>query len=259
MLFFKGLLVGLGKILPGVSGSLMAISMNVYEPLLSSISDIFKKPKESIKFLFPMLSGIVLSIILFSKILKILINKYYFSILLLFIGLIIGSIDFPFKEFKNKSIPKILIFIFLIIFPIFINIISININIKVSFFNNIILGIIEAISTIIPGISGTAIFIVLKKYELILEMLSNPFNNLDILIPFIIGIIIGVFVLSKLITYIIRKHPILFMVIIKAFTLSTLIIMYLNTLKLNKSIIDIIVGEILLVLGCILSKKMNNL
>ena len=256
MLFFKGLLVGLGKILPGVSGSLMAISMNVYEPLLSSISDIFKKPKESIKFLFPMLSSIVLSIILFSKILKILINKYYFSILLLFIGLII---DFSFKEFKNKSIPKILIFIFLIIFPIFINIISININIKVSFFNNIILGIIEAISTIIPGISGTAIFIVLKKYELILEMLSNPFNNLDILIPFIIGIIIGVFVLSKLITHIIRKHPILFMVIVKAFTLSTLIIMYLNTLKLNKSIIDIIVGEILLVLGCILSKKMNNL
>lgn len=49
------------------------------------------------------------------------------------------------------------------------------------------------------------------------------------------------------------------MVIVKAFTLSTLIIMYLNTLKLNKSIIDIIVGEILLVLGCILSKKMNNL
>ena len=121
MLFFKGLLVGLGKILPGVSGSLMAISMNVYEPLLSSISDIFKKPKESIKFLFPILSSIVLSIILFSKILKILINKYYFSILLLFIGLIIGSIDFSFKEFKNKSIPKILIFIFLIIFPIFIN------------------------------------------------------------------------------------------------------------------------------------------
>ena len=94
MLFFKGLLVGLGKILPGVSGSLMAISMNVYEPLLSSISDIFKKPKESIKFLFPMLSGIVLSIILFSKILKILINKYYFSILLLPSGVSITVLVF---------------------------------------------------------------------------------------------------------------------------------------------------------------------
>ena len=259
MLFLKGLLIGIGKILPGVSGSLMAISMNVYEPLLSSISDIFKKPRDSIRFLFPILSGIILSIILFSNVLKILVYKYYFSVLLLFIGLIIGTIDFSFKEFENKRIPKIIIFVFLIIFPIFINTLSVNINISVSFFNNIILGIIEAVSTIIPGISGTAIFIVLKKYELILDMLSNPFNNLDILIPFIIGIIIGVFILSKMITYIIKKHPILFMVIVKAFTLSTLIIMYLNTLKLDKSIIDIIVGEILLVVGCIVSKKINCL
>ena len=259
MLFLKGLLIGIGKILPGVSGSLMAISMNVYEPLLSSISDIFKKPRDSIRFLFPILSGIILSIILFSNVLKILVNKYYFSVLLLFIGLIIGTIDFSFKEFENKRIPKIIIFVFLIIFPIFINTLSVNINISVSFFNNIILGIIEAVSTIIPGISGTAIFIVLKKYELILDMLSNPFNNLDILIPFIIGIIIGVFILSKVITYIIKKHPILFMVIVKAFTLSTLIIMYLNTLKLDKSIIDIIVGEILLAVGCIVSKKINCL
>ena len=259
MLFLKGLLIGIGKILPGVSGSLMAISMNVYEPLLSSISDIFKKPRDSIRFLFPILSGIILSIILFSNVLKILVNKYYFSVLLLFIGLIIGTIDFSFKEFENKRIPKIIIFVFLIIFPIFINTLSVNINISVSFFNNIILGIIEAVSTIIPGISGTAIFIVLKKYELILDMLSNPFNNFDILIPFIIGIIIGVFILSKVITYIIKKHPILFMVIVKAFTLSTLIIMYLNTLKLDKSIIDIIVGEILLVVGCIVSKKINCL
>lgn len=259
MLFLKGLLIGIGKILPGVSGSLMAISMNVYEPLLSSISDIFKKPRDSIRFLFPILSGIILSIILFSNVLKILVNKYYFSVLLLFIGLIIGTIDFSFKEFEDKKISKIIIFVFLIIFPIFINTLSVNINISVSFFNNIILGIIEAVSTIIPGISGTAIFIVLKKYELILDMLSNPFNNLDILIPFIIGIIIGVFILSKVITYIIKKHPILFMVIVKAFTLSTLIIMYLNTLKLDKSIIDIIVGEILLVVGCIVSKKINCL
>ena len=107
---------------------------------------------------------------------------------------------------------------------------------------------------------GCSVYNVLLEVDRVSEAIRKTnFNNLDILIPFIIGIIIGVFVLSKLITHIIRKHPILFMVIVKAFTLSTLIIMYLNTLKLNKSIIDIIVGEILLVLGCILSKKMNNL
>lgn len=259
MLFFKGLLVGLGKILPGVSGSLMAISMNVYEPLLSSISDIFKKPKESIKFLFPMLSGIVLSIILFSKILKILINKYYFSILLLFIGLIIGSTDFSFEEFKNKKFVKITIFMFVFLSIILINKLSFNIKLNDNFLTYIILGIIEALSTIIPGISGTAIFIVLKKYDLILEILSNPFKNFLILIPFIVGIIIGVIAISKIILYILKKYPVIFMVIIKALTFSTLFLMYLNTFTVSRSIKDIIIGEILLIIGIIISKKMNNL
>lgn len=259
MLFLKGLLVGIGKILPGVSGSLMAISMNIYEPLLISISEIIKKPKQSIKYLFPIISGIIISLCIFSNILKLLINKYYFPILLLFIGLIIGSTDLSLKEFKNKKTSKIIIFITIIIITLSINYLTLNINIKNTFINNIFLGLIEAISTIIPGISGTAIFIVLKKYEQILNMLSSPLNNLNMLIPFIIGIIIGILLISKIITYLLRKHPILFMVIIKAFTLSTLIIMFINTLKINKTISEIIIGEILLIIGCILSKKLNSL
>lgn len=259
MLFIKGLIIGLGKILPGVSGSLMAISMKVYEPLLESINSFFKNPKKNIKFLLPILSGIIVSIIIFSKIISILLKKYYFPILLLFIGLIIGSIDFNIKEFKTKKIPKIIIFTISFTLIILINKLSLNITLKDTFFTNILLGIIEAISTIIPGISGTAIFIVLKKYEMIINMLSNPISNINILIPFLIGIIIGIILITKSIIYISKKHPIIFIIIIKAFTLSTLLIMYLNTLTINRTINDIIIGEILLIIGCILSKKMNNL
>ena len=259
MLFIKGLIIGIGKILPGVSGSLIAISMKVYTPLLESINNFFKSPKKNMKFLFPILSGIIISVILFSNIIRILINKYYFPVLLLFIGLIIGSTDFSFTDFKNKKIVKIIIFTLVFLSIIFINKLSFNIRLNDGFFTYIMLGIIEAISTIIPGISGTAIFIVLKKYDLILEILSNPFRNILILIPFIVGIIIGVIAISKIILYILKKHPVIFMVIIKALTFSTLFLMYLNTFTVSRSIKDIIVGEILLVIGIILSKKMNNL
>lgn len=259
MLFFKGILIGIGKILPGVSGSLMAISMKVYEPLLQSISSFFKEPKKSINFLFPIISGIILSIILFSNVLKILINNYYFPILLLFIGLIVGSLEFEFDEFKNKKIPKIIIFTLLFTITILINKLSVNINLENNFLTYIFLGIIETLSTIIPGISGTAIFIVLKKYDLILEMLSNPFNNLTSLIPFLIGIIISLILLAKFITYVLKKHPILFVVIIKSFSLSTLFLMYFKTLQLDKTIYDIIIGEILLIIGFIISKRMNKI
>lgn len=259
MLFLKGILIGIGKILPGVSGSLMAISMKVYEPLLQSISSFFKEPKKNINFLFPIISGIILSIILFSNVLKILINNYYFPILLLFIGLIVGSLEFKFDEFKNKKIPKIIIFTLLFTITILINKLSVNINLENNFFTYIFLGIIETLSTIIPGISGTAIFIVLKKYDLILEMLSNPFNNLTSLIPFLIGIIISLILLAKIITFFLKKHPILFVVIIKSFSLSTLFLMYFKTLQLDKTIYDIIIGEILLIIGFIISKRMNKI
>ena len=148
-------------------------------------------------------------------------------------------------------------FVFLSI--ILINKLSFNIKLNDNFLTYIILGIIEALSTIIPGISGTAIFIVLKKYDLILEILSNPFKNFLILIPFIVGIIIGVIAISKIILYVLKKHPVIFMVIIKTLTFSTLFLMYLNTFTVSRSIKDIIIGEILLIIGIIISKKMNNL
>ncbi len=259
MLFIKGLIIGIGKILPGVSGSLIAISMGIYTDILESINSLFKNFKKNFSFLFQVLSGSIISIILFSNIIKVLINKYYFSVLLLFIGLIIGSIDYSFNDFKNKKIYKIIIFITIFLFVILINKLSFNIKLNDGFLTYIILGIIEALSTIIPGISGTAIFIVLKKYDLILEILSNPFRNISIFIPFVIGIIIGIIVVSKIILYILKKHPVIFMVIVKALTFSTLFLMYLNTFTVNRTLKDIIIGEILLVIGIILSKKMNNL
>lgn len=259
MLFFKGILIGIGKILPGVSGSLIAITMKLYEPLLEHISTIFKNPKKSIKFLFPILSGILFSILTFSNILKILINKYYFLILLLFIGLIIGSTEFTFDEFKNKKTQKITLFITILLTTLLINKLSININLENNIFTYILLGLIEILSTIIPGISGTAIFIILKKYELVLEILSNPLNNINILLPFLFGILIGLLSITKLITYIIKKHPNIFKITIKAFQLSTLILMYLKTLQLNKTIKEIFIGQILLLIGIILSKKLNKL
>ena len=42
-LFIKGLIVGLGKIIPGVSGSLLAISLNVYDRAILAITNFSRK------------------------------------------------------------------------------------------------------------------------------------------------------------------------------------------------------------------------
>ena len=49
ILFLKGFIIGIGKIIPGVSGSVLAVSMGVYEKSLDYLANFRKMLK---KFLF---------------------------------------------------------------------------------------------------------------------------------------------------------------------------------------------------------------
>ena len=77
MLFIKGIIIGIGKIIPGVSGSMLAISMGIYEQLVNSVNNLFKDFKKNIKFLAKIGFGIAISIILFSNIILKCLDSYY--------------------------------------------------------------------------------------------------------------------------------------------------------------------------------------
>ena len=106
ILFLKGFIIGIGKIIPGVSGSVLAVSMGVYEKSLDYLANFRKKFKESISFLMPLGLGIVLSILLFSKIILFFLNSYPMPTLCLFFGLLIGTIPNVIKKL-NLSIKII--------------------------------------------------------------------------------------------------------------------------------------------------------
>ena len=106
ILFLKGFIIGIGKIIPGVSGSVLAVSMGVYEKSLDYLANFRKKFKESICFLMPLGLGIIMAILLFSKIILFFLNSYPMPTLCLFFGLLIGTIPnlyhkvrFDFKDY----------------------------------------------------------------------------------------------------------------------------------------------------------------
>lgn len=90
--FIKGLFIGLGAILPGISSGVICIVVGLYEKLLNSILSFFKDIKGNIKFLFPIVLGIIVGIILFSHTILYLLNIIPFQTKSLFIGLLLGSI-----------------------------------------------------------------------------------------------------------------------------------------------------------------------
>ena len=59
ILFLKGLVIGMGQIIPGVSGGMLAISLGLYDKCISIISNIFDNFKNNIKFLLPIFLRII--------------------------------------------------------------------------------------------------------------------------------------------------------------------------------------------------------
>ena len=112
-LFLKGFVFGIANIIPGVSGGTLALTMGIYEDLISSISNIFKKFKRSMSFLLPFILGAIISIISLSKVIDICLTKYETLTIIFFIGLIIGGIPLLFKNINIKkiTIPKFLVFL----------------------------------------------------------------------------------------------------------------------------------------------------
>ena len=197
-LFIKGIIIGLGKILPGVSGSILAIRLNVYEEIVISVNTLFSNFKNNIIFLTKIGLGILLSIILGSNVLSHLLNNYYKLTVYIFSLLLLTGIPVIVKEIKNY----IIVIITFILYILIMYLPSINIST-----NYYLIGFIEAFTTIIPGISGTALLMSLGIYDEYLDLFSNiylfEFNKL---LPFILGLIIGGLIIIRFIDYCFKKY-----------------------------------------------------
>lgn len=198
ILFIKGLLIGIAKTMPGISGSVLAVTLNVYEKAIYSISHLFNK--KNLKFLFILGISISLSIIFFSNIINYLLDNYHFITMYFLVGLLFGTIPGLLRKTKITKKSDFLIILSPFIIMYIITKIS-SFEIKISF---VLLGVIESITTIIPGISGTAIYMMLGCYNTVLNLFSNPLS-LNFLI-FIIGFILTTIIISILINYLFQKY-----------------------------------------------------
>ncbi len=216
--FFKGMIIGISNVIPGVSGGTMAVSMGIYEKLVQTIGNFFHHFKENFKkniiFLLPIVLGAGIGILLFSKLLKFLLENYAMQTQFAFMGLILGSIPFIMKKSVIKGfsfkylIPGILTFTIGVVLAI-LEIMGITgtpvQGFDINFINIILLfiyGIISAASMVVPGISGSFILLLLGVYSAIISAISSL--NILVLIPFGIGVVIGILIASKLINFLLE-------------------------------------------------------
>ena len=219
-LIFKGMLFGIANLIPGVSGGTMAIVTGVYEKLLDSINNLFKKFKASIIFLLLFGIGAAIAILAGAKALEWGLKYFKIPLSLLFIGLIVGSLPTITKPIKNQTKPIHYLFMILA-FALVIGLLYIPfpevVNGSLKFYDYLLLvvcGFLASIAMVVPGISGMMMFYIFGYYETImgaisgLVKLSSFGGSFLILLPVGIGVIIGIFSAAKAIAFLLKKFPI---------------------------------------------------
>lgn len=260
----QGALIGMAKMIPGFSGSLLAITFGVYENALDIIADLKSITKRKLWYLLLLGSGIIIGIVIFSYVVKFLLDSMYFSIMLLFIGLIIGNTQRLWQDAKSYSHPTlgVLIFIgsFLMVGYFFTNKVA-YMSLPSGSFLYFFLGIVESFTTLIPGISGTAVYIMLGVYDIILSLYINFFNpeNLLYLVFYFLGFSLGVIFLAKLLTFILKRYRQILYIMIVGFMCGVIATLIQDVFSEPFKIIDVILGILFLIIGYFSSSRLNHL
>ena len=220
-IFMKGIFMGIADAIPGVSGGTIALLLGIYEELITTISNIkislFKIltkdglsvfwKKGNLGFLFPLLIGIIASLIVFVNIAQYFLDSFPLLVWSFFTGLIIATSYVIFKKIENFKLKEFILVIIASMFIILFSKISNNEGLSSTDFSIIyifVCALLASSAMILPGISGSLVLVILGVYEYMIESLIN--YNFYIISTFVIGAIIGLLLLSKILNKLFLRH-----------------------------------------------------
>lgn len=224
----RGVLIGLANIIPGVSGGTMMVSMGIYDTIIGCINTLFKDFKRCVKTLWPYLVGMVLGILGLAKLITYLLGTFPLQTNLTFIGLIFGGLPVILKKTKDekKGAPGLIAFLAAFALVIVLQILgegngqdaalSFSIGQILILF---IMGVIASATMVIPGVSGSMMLMLLGYYNPVVGSVSRMVDALlhvnmgeiiaccGVLVPFGIGVVVGIFAIAKLIEMLLSRYP----------------------------------------------------
>lgn len=245
--FLKGICIGAGAILPGISSGVLCVIFGIYDKLVESVLGIFHNFKKNFFFLLPIILGSFVGILLFGNLLKFFFESYPMPTKYAFIGLILGSIPLLVKKINSEKKFKLHYICFTIIafgiglltvileHYISANLLIGNTNLMSSIYTHtmpsistlfllIIAGFFMSIGIVVPGISSTLILMCFGMYTIYLDAISS--FNLSVLIPMGIGLMIGGILFLKIIKYLLDNYYMETFYTIIGFTLGSILVLY---------------------------------
>ena len=275
----QGMVVGIANIIPGVSGGTMMVAMGLYDKLIHAITHLKSEFKESLKLLLPIFAGAGIAIVALSRLFEFLLETYPIPTNFAFCGLIAGSLPFIFKKVKGHKVTVGKIIPFLIFFGVVIVMALLgetggnSADVSFGLVNVIKLfgvGVIAAATMVVPGVSGSMMLMLLGYYDTILKTINYFVDALvkfdmgglttgvGVLAPFGIGVVIGIFLIAKLIEFIFSKAEIHAYYGIIGLILASPIAILMKTNWSGASVLMVGCGVVTFALGWFVASKLGG-
>lgn len=280
----KGVFIGIANVIPGVSGGTMAVSLGIYDKLIGSVSNLTKNWKKSLRTLLPIMLGCAIGIIGFTYAIEYLLSRHTFVTCMTFVGLILGGIPILLRSLRKqlrKSRSRIGIsgiLAFLILFAVAVGLPMMNAGEETlraidptpgTMIVLLVIGIIASATMVVPGVSGSLVLMILGYYYGIIDSVKGFLDALKafdipalthgflILFPFGIGVLLGIFLIAKLITYLFEQFGIQTYCAILGLIIASPFAIFYNTGLFGQlsslSVLTVIGGLVLAVIGAVIT------
>lgn len=206
--FVKGIFIGSGFILPGVSGGALAAVFGIYERIISFLAHITRDFKKNVLFFIPLGLGGLTGVFLFSFVVSFLFDVYEVQILWLFVGCILGTLPTLFQQAGKKGRQNKHIVILVISFIVGLAFMMYGEklfggNVPQNFITWIIAGALIGLGVVVPGLSPSNFLVYMGMYKDMADSIKDL--NLMVIIPIGIGAVLAVLSFSKLMDYVFKK------------------------------------------------------
>lgn len=206
--FFKGIVVGLGGVAPGLSGSVLLVIFGLYQKTIDAIGTLFKNFKKNFLFLFPLFFGVGIGVLLFGKIADFFIETFEMQTRYLFLGLVAGTVPLLYRQVKEKGFSRkyyvhmilaaVLGFSFFALTKgLFPRVTDPNL------IQSLMMGVIYGLAFIVPGLDSAATLSSFGLYEAWLAALADL--DFGVLIPAAVGLAAGALVISFFMSKLLKR------------------------------------------------------
>lgn len=197
--FFKGIIVGLGGVAPGLSGSVLLIIFGLYRKTLDALGTLLTNFRKNIRFLLPLVAGMFLGVLLFSRLIDYVLTYHEMPTRFCFLGLILGTLPMVWKEVRKEGFSPGYYALIALAAAAGTWMFTVNADgfpqvTDPTLLQSVLLGVAVAATAIIPGVDPAVFLSSLGFYEMYVRALAQI--DLTILMPMVVGLALGAVAIS---------------------------------------------------------------